>query len=160
MRSTHTKAAKQKAAADAAARSANGSKLKAAITKPTTMSAEQRKKHDRRYMLMCVADLRPFTMNVGEGFELFVGGFSAPYAVQHTHHTTITDLMNQEYITVQDSIIANLKELYTAADGEPFCSHEIDMTTTANTSYCTLSVNYISADWKYERVNLCTREFP
>jgi hypothetical protein len=160
MRSTRTKTSKEKAAAEAAARNGNGSGIRAAFAKAQAMSAEQRAKHDRRYMLMCVSDLRPFSMNDGEGFELFVGGFSPSYAVQHTHHQTIAGLMDQEYITVRDSVIATLKELYISAAGEPFCSHEIDMTTTANTSYCTLSVNYISAEWVYERVSLCTREFP
>ena len=99
-------------------------------------------------------------MNGGEGFELFVSGLSPTYAVQQTHHTTITDLLNVEYIKVQDAVTATLKKLYLASAGEPFCSYEIDMTTTANTAYCTMSGNYISAEWVYERVNLCTREFP
>jgi hypothetical protein len=159
LRSTRTKASKAAAAAAAAASSAKGNTIKQALTQPQEMSRERRQKHDRRYMLMCVADLRPFSMNAGEGFELFVGGFSSAYAVQHTHQQTISDLLDLEYIKVRDCIIANLKELYTAGAGEPFCSHEIDMTTTANTAYCTLSINSISSKWAYERINLCTREF-
>src|SRR6478735_5867853 len=62
--------------------------IKAGFARVAPMSAQQRKQHDRRYMLMCVADLRPCSTNFGDGFQLFIGGFSPKYTAQQMHHKT------------------------------------------------------------------------
>lgn len=159
-RSSRTTTAKQRKASAIAERVVSDRNIQAQLARPALLSQQKRKKHDRRYMLMCVSDLRPFSMNAGEGFELFVGGLSAGYAAQRTHQGTLDKLLNDEYVRVQTMVQEQLNQLHTAAAGEAFCSFEVDMTTTANTSYCTFSINYISEQWTYERLNLCTREFP
>jgi len=87
------------------------------------MSESTRREHNRRYMLMCVQDLRPCSMNHGDGFNVFVHGLSAAYAAETMCNSTFDKLLIAEYMTVKQQIVNELQQQYQSFENSlPFCS--------------------------------------
>ncbi|CAN0155495.1 unnamed protein product, partial [Phaeothamnion confervicola] len=55
---------------------------------------------------------------------------------------------------------AELVEQYEFVGGGPFCSFQVDMTSTLNTSYCAASVSFVNKRHEHRRISLATRAFP
>ncbi|MBC7728892.1 MAG: NAD(P)/FAD-dependent oxidoreductase, partial [Microbacteriaceae bacterium] len=74
-------------------------------------------------------------------------------------------LLIAEYVTVKQQIVNELQQQYQSLGHSlPFCSLQLDMTTTNNVAFCTLSVSFVkeAADSSFtmQKVNLVTRSFP
>jgi hypothetical protein len=152
-------------AATAATTSASDGALAKAFNKGKAMSESTRREHNRRYMLMCVQDLRPCSMNHGDGFNVFVHGLSAAYAAETMCNSTFDKLLIAEYMTVKQQIVNELQQQYQSfGNSLPFCSLQLDMTTTNNVAFCTLSVSFVKeaddSSFTMQKVNLVTRSFP
>jgi len=110
-------------AATAATTSASDGALAKAFNKGKAMSESTRREHNRRYMLMCVQDLRPCSMNHGDGFNVFVHGLSAAYAAETMCNSTFDKLLIAEYMTVKQQIVNELQQQYQSFENSlPFCS--------------------------------------
>ena len=152
-------------AGDTAPKHASGkSPIEQALQKGAMLDSV-RAQHNRRFMLWCIHDMRPFSVNMGLGFDLFVGGLSPLYAAQKMHHETLVNMMTAEYFKVKDIVKAALRDQWTSlGSAGPFCSIQMDMTTTNNVSFCAMSVSFIaqcnSGKLELVKINLVTRAFP
>lgn len=152
------------AASDATDKASGMAAMQAALARGK-MQPAVRTQHNRRLMLWCVLDMRPFNVSMGLGFDLFVGGLAPLYAAEKMNRQTLVNMMTEEYFAVKGKVIDGLRTQWESMGGSgPFCSLQMDMTTTNNVAFCTINVSYISkADsGKFEltKVNLVTRSFP
>jgi hypothetical protein len=80
---------------------------------------------------------------------------------QTMDNRTYDKILMSIYVDVKDDIIKNLKLQHAFIGGQqPFLALQSDFTTTYNTSYVTLSVSFVNADYKFQRYMLATRDFP
>lgn len=130
-----------------------------------TMTKKRRDEHDRRLVIMCAVGMRPFNMLRDDSWKHFIGGLSGDYASQTIHPTSINKIMKELCEEVNARIAAVLKVQHTSVTklgwSGPFVSIQVDMTTTHDVEYCTVSLSLVPEDWRgMERLAVCTKSFP
>lgn len=128
------------------------------------LTPKEREEHNRRYVIFCALEARPFSLASGAAFRYFVGGFSPSYASQVIHPETVTKLLTELSAEVKAAITAKLSAHHDSVTKlgwhGPFVGIQMDMTTAFNTEYITVALSYVSEEWCMERLTVCTKAFP
>ncbi|CAN0477969.1 unnamed protein product, partial [Ascophyllum nodosum] len=70
---------------------------------------KKRHEHNRRYVIFCALESRPFNMAAGAAFRYFIGGFSPSYASQTIHPETVNKHLIELSTEVNTAITAKLR---------------------------------------------------
>lgn len=128
------------------------------------LTQKERHEHNRRYVIFCALESRPFNMAAGAAFRYFIGGFSPSYASQTIHPETVNKHLIELSTEVNTAITAKLRAQHDSVTKlgwyGPFVGIQMDMTTVFNTEYITVALSFVSEDWCMERVTVCTKAFP
>lgn len=114
---------------------------------------------------MCAVDSRPATSAHGTGFKLFAGGLLPRYCAFVIHPTTFNKILGKLNEEVEEDITSQLARQYKSGRAlgwtGPFVSVQMDMTTTHNTAYATMSISFVPEDFsEWARLAVRTKSFP
>jgi hypothetical protein len=132
--------------------------------KGSSMSASKRKELNRLYVLWTATACRPFDLiNSDMGFRLFLSQLDPAYLRETISDDTINRILALECDTVRNGIVNELKEqrdwMCSGGVSTSFLAATVDLTTTANVEYATLSVSFVNKDMELKKIGLCTRPF-
>ena len=97
-------------------------------------------------------DLRPLRVVDGEGFKRLMGYIEPDYKVPSRTH--VTSVCRKKYDKIKEELFASLSMV-------PNVALRCDIwTSRATQAYVTVTVHFITADWKMESKVLLTREMP
>lgn len=130
-----------------------------------TLTSKDRDRLNRKLVLWCVLNGRPWTALDDVGFKLLLAEFSPGYAVTTPLKVTLDKILADLYSEVQVEVTGVLKSLHEGFRkiGHPggFCSLQLDLTTVANQEFCTASASVLLPDsTEVEHISLATTVFP
>ena len=73
------------------------------------LTQKERHEHNRRYVIFCALESRPFNMAAGAAFRYFIGGFSPSYASQTIHPETVNKHLTELSTEINTAITAKLR---------------------------------------------------
>jgi hypothetical protein len=123
-------------------------------------SKAQMQAYRRHVVLFSALDLRPCSVDSGDGYQLLVGNIAPAFAGNKLHTHTFDKELKDEYVKLKDAVVDALRNQHKELRGQPFCCLQLDLTTETNRSWLTMSVSFMNADFEFERLTLVNREFP
>ena len=123
------------------------------------MANAERAVRNTDFVLWCAVHARPFNMARDAGFSLFMARMDVKYAVQTISPATVEKTLTEEVKKLRTTMIAKLRaaKAVFAPNGEPFCCVQLDLTTSQNRSFVTLSVTFMDEEWELWRLALATK---
>lgn len=129
------------------------------------MLAQQRHRVNRKQVIMCVLDGRPWAEISGLGHRVLMGEFSLEYALSTPSSGTLEKILSEIFFEVKNAVVETLRSLHLEYGSVGyvggFCGLQLDLTTMANQEYCTASVAAIlPGDTNVAHLGLATKVFP
>ena len=126
--------------------------LYAFFTAPFSAKAKEttpqlRARLDRKSMIWCVRNGRPWAALQDAGLKLILSEFVPDYAASSTSHGVLDKILSSMYDDAKASLVKTLEQVHTDLKERgyngPFCSLQLDLTSVASNEFCTASVSVV-----------------
>lgn len=121
--------------------------------------------HHRRFVIMCAVDSRPASMSKNDGFKLFTGGLLPQYVENAIHPSTFNKILDELCREVHEEVTRQISHHHDSVRKMgwtgPFVCVQMDLTSTHNTEYATMSISFVPEDMGgLVRLSVATKPFP